>query len=72
MKKELTLKIGFDTTSESVSDLTSLILEIIELSNDNSMYVVQATIENKVVFSDKGFSGQLRKRYWDWDLETDL
>lgn len=66
MKKELVIKIGFDTASESVSDVTSLILGITNLANDEAMYVIDAKIDDILVFGNKGFSGQLRKRYWEW------
>jgi hypothetical protein len=65
-KKELVIKIGFDTTSESVNDVTSLILGITNLANDEAMYVIDAKIDDILVFGDNGFSGQLRKRYWEW------
>lgn len=72
VKKEFTVKIGFDTVSESVSDVTSVILGIIGLSNDDNMYVVEARIDNEVVFDNQGFKGQLRKRYWEWDNEVHM
>lgn len=61
MKKELTVKIGFDTCTETSSDITKLILGIIEVANDGFMYVVESKIENEIVFDNGGFKGQLRK-----------
>lgn len=63
MKKKLTVTFGIDTAAEEPRDIISLILGLINTANDEGVYVIDAKIEDEIVFSDKGFSGVLRKRY---------
>ena len=71
MKKELTIKIGFDTESDSVGDINRVILGAITLSNNNAMYVIDASIDNEIVFNSKGFGEKLRKREWAEGVENE-
>ena len=66
MKKELTIKIGFDNETESIADIVNFILNAIDEANDCAMYVEEALIDGEICFGTKGFSGVLRKKFWDW------